>query len=176
MLLTLALGLTTAGALAAPGVAGSGSLTDPSGDVFGPDQSAGLDIVRQTFGHSDGRIVHTVSVAGNAPNPSSQQVPRIYLKPSNRANGTAECALFVGRHRGRLGVFTCGYGDRVGSARIVRSSARTIRYSFTPGAIGNPRSYEFAAVTGIVSGDGAGTTQADRAPSPDLTYLSHQLR
>jgi hypothetical protein len=176
MLLTAAVALATAGALAAPSSAGSsGAFADPRGDLFGTTDSSS-DIVRISFGHSGGRIVHTVGLAGNAPNPASQQVPRLYINPSNRANGTSECGLFVGRHRGRLGVFVCGYANRIASARIERTSARTIRYSFTPGAIGNPRSYEWAAVTAATNTDTGGAYRADRAPSSDSTFHTHTLR
>ena len=175
-LLPSALALAATAVLAAPSSAGSGSIGDPGGDLFGTDRSASLDIVRATFGHSGGRVVHTVSLGGGAPDPASQQVPRIYIKPSNRANGNAECALFVGRHRGRLGVFTCGYGDRVASARIQRTSSRTIRYSFTPGAIGNPVTYEWAVITLGTSTERGSSYRADRLPSEDQTYHSHTLR
>lgn len=174
LLVPVALSLALVGAV--PAVAGSGSQSDPSGDVFGSDQRAGLDVVRTKHGHSSGKIVHTVELRGSAPNPSSQQVPRLYLKPSNRANGTSECALFVGRHHGQLGVFICGYGERVASARIERSGSRTIRYSFSPGAIGNPRSYEWAVVTAGSSSENGQPYKADRAPDADLSYYTHQLR
>jgi hypothetical protein len=81
----------------------------------------------------------------------------------------------VGRHQGQLGVFTCGYGARVASARVTRTSGSTIRFEFSPSAIGNPAAYEWRAVT---EGQGQYSRRAfiDTVPSPDKTYLTHTLR
>ena len=177
--------LTLAGALAlAPAaVADSGSASDPRDDLF--DAPAGdsgrFDILRATFGHRRGRLVHTVSVAGNVASPTSLNAPYLYIQepggaqdPSN-PNGQADCRYFVGRHAGRLGVFTCGYGDRVAGARVTRTSASTIRFEFSPRAIGNLPAYEWKAVT---EGRGQYSPQAriDMLPSGDRTYLTHTLR
>jgi hypothetical protein len=175
-LLALSLALAATGALAAPSVAGSGAFADPAGDVFDGPQRGSLDIVRTSYGHSGSRITHTVGLAANAPNPSSQPVPRLYINIAGRANGTSECAVFVGRHKGRLGVFSCGYADRVGSARIERTSSKTIRYTFSASAIGNPRSYDWAAVTSTGSSERNSAVRADRAPSADQSFYTHALR
>lgn len=156
--------------------------TDEAGDPFDQPQgvsSASVDIVRGTHGHGGGRLVHTVSVAGGtiADPASSANAPMLYLQPSNVANGTAECAYFVGRHRGRVGIFRCGYGNRVGSATARRTSARTVRFEFAARAIGNPRSYEWAVHTNSGSTRYARSTwYIDRMPTRSETYFVHRLR
>lgn len=161
------------------GLASSESFSDPRGDLDPPatSNSANYDIVRATEGHaSGGRLVHTVSVAGTIADPARAEPPRLYIEDpaSDAANGTAQCRYFVGRFEGRLGVFTCGYGDRVGSARIRRTSSRTVRYEFSARAIGNPATYRWAAVT---SGPVQGTTSlVDRIPTGDNAFFTHGLR
>ena len=160
------------------GLASTESFSDPRDDLDPPAASnaADYDIVRATEGHSNGRLVHTVSVAGNIANPASAQVPWLYVEDtrSDRPNGTATCRYFVGRFEGRLGVFTCGYGDREAGARIRRTSSRTVRYEFTPRAIGSPASYRWAFVT---EGPTDGTRSlVDRLPSGDNVFLTHKLR
>lgn len=169
-------------AVAAPGAAADSSVfTDPAGDPF--DQPTGVssssvDVVRATHGHGGGRLVHTVSVAGTVPNPaSSTNAPMLYLQPSNVSNGTSDCAYFVGRHRGRIGIFRCGYGNRVGAATVRRTSARTVRFEFTARAIGNPASYEWAALTSSGSTRYARSVwYVDRMPSFEDAYFTHTLR
>ena len=170
-------------ALAAPGAAASSSVfKDPAGDLFDQPQgvsSGSVDIVRATHGHGGGRLVHTLSVAGGTiANPaSSTNAPMLYLKPSNVANGTSQCAYFVGRHRGRLGVFRCGYGNRVGAATVRRTRARTVRFEFAARTIGNPARYEWAALTRASSTRYARSVWfVDRSPTGVDTYFSHALR
>lgn len=179
-----AIALTLAAvAFAAPSAAASSSVfSDPTGDPFDQPRgvsTASVDIVRGTHGHSGGRLVHTVSVAGGTiANPaSSENAPMLYLQPSSVANGTSECAYFVGRHRGRIGIFRCGYGNRVGSATVRRTSARTVRFEFSARAIGNPRSYEWAAITSSASTRyAAGVWYVDRLPSGPDEHFTHALR
>jgi hypothetical protein len=175
--------LALAGALAlaaAPaGIAGSGSASDPRGDTWGdPSGGAGpVDFVRATYGHAkNGNLVHKVTVAGNVANPASGSgnVPMLWIEDPQDPNGHADCRYFIGRHEGRLGVFTCGYGDRVASARIKRTSSNTIRYEFSPGAIGNPPSYGWAALV-MAPADGT-ALWADRLPDGDHSFLTHKLR
>lgn len=166
---------------AAPlGLADSSSFSDPRGDLdpTGPDRpSDRYDLVRATQGHTrSGRIVHTVTVAGDIANPASEEVPFLWIDVPERPNGTQDCRYFVGRHDGRLGVFTCGYGERVGSARIRRTGAHTVRYEFSPRAIDDPASYDWAFVAfASVSGTRA---WIDRLPNGGGGHglLHHDLR
>ncbi len=178
-LLPAAVAVAVVLAAAATGSANSGSATDPSGDLFDQPASGGsgpYDIVRATFGHSRGRVVHTVTTAGNITDPAAgSNSPMIFIESPTAPNGTAECSHFVGYHDGRLGVFTCGYGDRVGSARVRRTSARTVRFEFSPRAIGNPASYEWAARTRTRTRYSS-LMWVDRLPDGDNAFLVHQLR
>ena len=161
-------------AIAPLGFANSGSFSDSRGDV-GPvgtaDPGPRYDIVRATQGHtSRGRLVHTVTVAGSA------SVDDLYLFIQNRElpNYTAECRWFVGRFDRRFGVFTCGNAERVASARVRRTSSSTVRFEFSPSAIENVGSYDWAAVA---RGPTEGThAYLDRVPSGDLAYITHRLR
>lgn len=165
-------------ATAAAGSAGSGSASDPSGDLYetpASGGSGGYDLVRATFGHSRGRLVHTVTTAGNIPDPASGQGPLLFIEDPVEANGTSECTYFVGRFGGRYGVFRCGYGDRVGSLRMTRTSARTIRFEFSPRAIGNPASYQWGALTRTATRYSS-SMYVDRLPDGDHVYLTHELR
>ena len=177
-LLVLALIALTILAVTAPVVASSERLTDASGDVEGePVGGAGAaDIVKSANGHGKkGDVWHSVTVSGGAADPAKGGlVPYLYIEVPNQANGTSECTFFVGRHRGKLGVFTCGYGDRVAKARIVRTSSHTIRYTFNRRAIGSPDWYDWAFIV-IGASDGT-TVQHDRSPSPDDVYFRHKLR
>jgi hypothetical protein len=170
--------------LAAAPAAGadSGSATDPSGDLFGGqptgNSSGSLDIVRVTWGHSRGRLVHTVTTAGNVGDPaSSTNFPVMFFEfeHSYVTNGTSECAFFAGRHNGRLGIFRCGYGSFVASARITRTSARTVRYEFSPRALRNPPSYQWSFLTRSDTqyATAAGT---DRFPNGEREFRTHVLR
>lgn len=174
--------LACASVLAAAPVASaaSGSFTDPSGDTFGGqptgNSSGSLDIVRATFGHRGGRLVHKVTTAGDVGNPArGTNFPLLLIEHPTLPNGTAECTYFVGRHNGRLGVFACGYGTYLGSARITRTSARTVRFEFSPRAIENPPTYEWAFSTRSPTQYNA-MVWADRIPSPDQEFFVHTLR
>lgn len=180
LLVVLAVAVTV---LAAPlGLAASGSNSDPRGDVSDEPQSgsrSSLDLVRGTYALRSGRLVHTLTVAGSVANPASggEGVPMLYLQTPSAANGTSECAFFVGRHRGRLGVFTCGYGERVASARVTRSSASTIRFEFSPRAIGNPATYEWAGAMPAGRTRYAGAwSHIDRMPTGTDEYFTHRVR
>lgn len=159
--------------------ADSDSRVDASGDLLDPPtsvSSGSVDIVRATFGHSRGRLVHTVTTAGSVPDPRrSANVPMLLIEHPTTPNGTRECTFFIGRHEGRLGVFTCGYGDRVGSARITRTGSRTIRYEFAPKAIDNPSRYEWAAITRAQTRY-ARSADVDRLPDGDHNFHRHTLR
>lgn len=174
--------LTVAGAIALAAaplvVANSGSVSDPRGDLWAEPSGGGgsLDIVRATFGHtSKGNLIHTVTLAGAAANPASGgNVPNLLIEDPVLANGNADCRYFIGRHGGRLGVFTCGYADRVASAKIRRTSSNTIRYEFSPRAIDDPTTYDWAFVA---EGAAMGTeAQLDRLPDGDHSFLTHKLR
>jgi hypothetical protein len=174
----LALVALTIFAIVAPVGASSERLSDASGDVEGEPAGGATraDITRVANGHGKkGDVWHSVSVSGAAADPAKGGlVPFLYIEVPNRANGTSECTYFVGRHRGKLGVFTCGYGDRVGKARIVRTSEHTTKYTFNRDAIGNPSWYDWAFV---IRGASDGTAvQHDRSPSPDDVYFRHTLR
>lgn len=187
-LLLLALTSVALLAVAPLGLAGSGSHSDPSGDLYRTPTNGvsaeSVDIVRATFGHRRGKLVHTITTAGAAADPArGGEVPMLWIEsPQNQGgdseepqgNGTAECTWFIGRFEGRIGVFTCGYGDRVASARVTRTSARTVRFEFSPKAIGNTRTYEWAALTQAPAG---GTrVWVDRLPDGDHSYFVHTLR
>jgi hypothetical protein len=176
-LLALTLACAAAIATAPLGIADSSSFSDPRGDTYDTPSggSGGVDLVRASHGDTkSGRLVHTISVAGNVANPASGgNVPMLWIEDPARSNGNADCRYFVGRHEGRLGVFTCGYGDRVAGARIVRTSAHTIRYEFSPSAIDNPASYDWAFV---VKAPATGTQWwIDRLPDGDHAFNTYRL-
>jgi hypothetical protein len=162
-------------------LANGGSATDPRGDLSNKPasgNSSAVDLVGATFGHaSGGRLVHTVSVAGSIANPATAAsgVPMIWIEDPVQSNGTRECRYFVGRNDGKLGVFTCGYGDRVAGAKITRTSAHTIRYEFSAGAIGNPSSYAWQVSVKVPTDDGV-DEWIDRLPDGDHILLTHRLR
>ena len=157
------------------GLAGSGSFSDPRGDQDPSSASANFDIVRATYGHSKGRLVHTVTVAGTIANPASADPPELWIEDPEAPNNTSDCRYFVGRFEGRLGVFTCGYAERVGSARIRRTSSTTVRYEFSPKAIGSPDSYRWAFLTRTTAAGGT-LALVDRLPSGDHRFHTHALR
>jgi hypothetical protein len=159
-------------------VASSGSAGDRRGDVQGEPVggAARADIVRTSYGHTkDGRLWHKVTVAGTAADPAKGElVPMIYLEIRERPSATPVCDIFIGRYRGRLGVFECGTSERIGSARIVRSGRSTTKYVFRPSAIGDPPSYDWAAIF-VGSSDGTQVWH-DRAPDQDDVWFTHRLR
>jgi hypothetical protein len=161
------------------GIAATSSGNDGRGDVMGsPAGGSGqVDIVRGTASNSGGQITHKVTVAGSAANPSQDtHVPLIYIEAQTDA-GNAECTFFVGRHRGRAGVYRCGTADRVGSARIVRTSGSALRYTFSARALGNPSTYEWAVITRSPGNGGPGAfTRYDRLPDGDDYYFEQKLR
>jgi hypothetical protein len=177
----LSLAVTTALlvlASAAPASASSGSATDPSGDLYDQPVSGGsgpFDLVRATFGHRGSRLVHTVTTAGSVPDPASGNAPMLFIEDPIDPNGTAECTYFVGRFNGRYGVFRCGYGTRAGSLRMTRTGSRTVRYEFSPKAVGNNANYEWAALTRTRTRYNV-AMWVDRLPDGDHSYLTHQLR
>jgi hypothetical protein len=178
-LLTLALVALAILALTAPVVAADGDkISDASGDVEGEPVggASSADIVKAANGHAKGGdLWHAVTVKGTAADPAKGGlVPYLYIEVPNRANGTSECAYFVGRHRGKLGVFTCGYADRIAKARIVRTSAHTIKYTFNRDAIGNPSWYDWAFA--VIGGSDGTAVQHDRSPSQDDVYVRHTVR
>jgi hypothetical protein len=154
------------------GIADTQRGTDPSGDVEGGAGSS-ADIVRTTAGtDSRGRIVQTVSVAGNAGGTPTY----LYIELPDQSNAVAECTVVVGVFRGRPGVYRCGTNERLGSATVKRTSSRTLRFTFSKRALGNPRSYEWAAVTRSDANANGSWTRHDRLPSGDDEYLSYSLR
>ena len=161
-------------------IAATDTATDARGDVEGspPGGDAAADLVRATAGRdSHGNITQTVTIAGAAPNPSGGGiVPFLYLEMPTMANGMSECAAFVGQFNGRLGVFRCGTGHRIGWARIVRTSRHTTRYTFSPRALGNPASYDWAVYTRSRSSAPGSWTQYDRLPSTEYEYFTYSLR
>ena len=177
----LALALSVAAILAAASLstANSGSSSDPSGDVGEVPQgvsSSSVDIVRASYGHArKGKLVHKVSVAGNVPDPASGNAPLLFIEAPDEPNGQADCAFFVGRHQGKYGVFTCAYGDRVGSLKMTRTSSSTVRFEFKASAIGSPPQYEWAALTRIRTRH-SNSYLVDRAPSADHAFFTHRLR
>jgi hypothetical protein len=165
------------GAVAAA-TASSGSAGDRRGDVQGePAGGAGrADIVRTSYGHTkDGRLWHKVTVAGTAADPAKDGlIPMIYLEIRDRPSASSVCDIFIGRYRGRLGVFECGTSERIGSARVVRSGKSTTKYVFSRAVIDDPASYDWAA---IVVGPSDGTqVWHDRAPDQDDVFFTHGLR
>jgi hypothetical protein len=165
--------------VAAPAGSGSsGSFSDARGDIIAQPvgvSSGSVDIVRATQGHSRGRLVHTVTTAGNVGNPArGTNFPLMFIERPGVANGTAECAYFIGRHNGRFGVFRCGYGSFVASVSIRRTSARTVRFEFSPRALGNPPSYQWAFRTRAATRD-SHSMWLDRLPNGDKSFIRHDL-
>lgn len=177
-LLTVSMTALATVVAAVPGGANSSSHSDPSGDLHDrPTEvsSGAVDMVRATAGHSRGRLVHKVTTAGSIPSPTSRHAPMLWLEHPTQPNGTAECAYFVGRHAGRYGVFRCGTGKRVASARITRTSSRTIRFEFSPNFLNNPENYEWAARTRART-QYASSMFVDRLPDGNNAFLTHELR
>lgn len=176
--LTALLTFTCVLAAAPLGLAGSGSEPDPAGDVeaepVGGESAA--DIVRTSYGHAKGgRLTHKVTIAGTAADPSKGGlVPTLYLEIRERPSASSVCDIFIGRYRGRLGVFECGTGRRIGSARVVKQGNSSTKFVFSRSAIGDPDTYEWAAA---VVGPSHGTqVWHDRAPDGDDVFFTHRLR
>jgi hypothetical protein len=162
------------------GIAATSSGTDERGDVEGAPAggAARADIVSATAGRtSDGQIKHTVTVAGAAADPAQGDlVTYLYIEAPVAPSAHHDCTYFVGRHRGRIGVYLCGTAERLGSARVVRTSANTTRYTFSPRTIGNPKTYEWAVVTRTL-GNAVGTrTRHDRVPTGDEFFIQQKVR
>ena len=175
--LTFVLALAVVIGAAPLGFAGSGSSNDPKGDVeFKPKNRDNVDIVRTSFGHtSDGRLYHKVTVAGTAADPAKGGViPFIYVEMRERSSASGVCDIYIGRYDGELGVFACGTNERLGSARIVKSGKSSIKYVFSRDAIGNPKSYDWAA--GVVGPSDNTQARYDRAPDQDDVFYTHKLR
>ena len=171
------------GAIAALSSAGSAlahtdSVSDPRGDTMGHPSTArqNVDIVGSSAGDAKhGKIVQTVKLAGKAGDPHHGGLtPLLYINVASYGGGTRECDFYVGRLHGRDGVFTCGPQERMGSASVTRKSSTTLRYAFSPKAIGNPSSYEWAFV---VQGKSAGTTvDFDRVPDTQVGMETYRVR
>jgi hypothetical protein len=165
-------------AAASVGLASSGSSADRRGDVEGDPAggAARVDIVRTSHGHTgDGRLWHKVTVAGAAADPAKGGlIPTLYLEIRERPSASSVCDVYVGRFRGRLGVFECGTNERLGSARIVRSGESTTKYVFSRGAIDDPASYDWAA--GVIGPSHGTQVWYDRAPDGDDVFFTHELR
>jgi hypothetical protein len=161
------------------GIAATSGGTDERGDVEGSPSGGAdrADIVRATAGRtSDGQIKHTVTVAGSAADPASGDLATyIYIEAQTDAGAMDECTFFVGRYHGRLGVYLCGTAERLGSARVVRTSEHTTRYTFSPRAIGNPKTYQWAAITRGVTNARGTFTRHDRLPSGDEFFFEQKL-
>jgi hypothetical protein len=162
------------------GIADTTSGTDARDDVEGspPGGASAADLVRATAGtNSRGQLVHTVTIAGTAADPSGDgPVPGIHIELPAQPNAVAECTVFVGQFKGRLGVYRCGTGERLGSAKVVRTTSHTTRYTFSPRALGSPRSYDWAVITRARTTTNGSWTRHDRLPSGDDAYLSYSLR
>jgi hypothetical protein len=169
----LAAALTLVAVLGAAPLVGatSGSFTDPAGDTESrPADPAAVDITRVSFGHtSDGRLFHKVTVAGTM----RDLVPFIYLEMRERSSASAECDIYVGTYDGRFGVYACGTNERLGSVRVTKR-ASSIKYVFKRGAIGNPRTYDWAA--GVTGPSFDTQFRFDRAPDGDDIFFTHALR
>ncbi|MEA2374474.1 MAG: hypothetical protein QOD53_937 [Thermoleophilaceae bacterium] len=174
--------LTTAAAAAvtsvAPALADTDSVSDPRGDTMGhPSGSrANVDIVGSSAGDAKhGKIVQTVKVAGKAGDPHhGGLVPLLYINVASYGGGTRECDFYVGRLHGRDGVFTCATQYRVGSATVTRKSGNTIRYVFSPRAIGKPSEYEWAFV---LQAKADGTIEDfDRVPDTQVGMETYRVR
>ena len=175
---TAILALAAVFATALTAGANSSSHSDPSGDLFDSPvgvSSGSVDIVRATAGHRSGNLVHTVTTAGSVASPTEGHAPVLFIEHPTQPNGTAECTWYVGRRNGRYGVFKCGTGTRVASARITRSGSRTMRFEFNPRFMNNPESYEWAARTRARTRYTA-SSWVDRLPSGNQEFLTHQLR
>ena len=151
-------------ALGATGVAtaDTASFSDRRGDVQGPNAGPDYDVVRASHGHRGGFLVHTVRTRG--PHTDESPAPEMYVR--------------VGRGRKpdfyvtAGGVFRLGTGSglrKIGNARLNNVSARTYELVFRPGAINDPRKYEWRVIMGAA---GPGGT-VDRAPAG---YVTHVLR
>ena len=159
-------------------LAHSDSATDPRGDVAGnpPGAHANFDIVGSTIGDaSHGKVTQTVKVAGALGDPNhGGLVPLLYINVPSYPGATRECDFFVGRVRSHDGVYTCATVKRVGPATIVRKGGNTLRYMFSPKAIGRPPSYEWAFVT---EGRADGTIETfDRIPDGQTSMYTYKLR
>ncbi len=165
-------------AAAAIASSGSGSAADRGGDVEGEPAGGAsrADIVRTSYGHTrDGRLWHKVTIAGTAADPAKGGlVPMLFIEIRERGSASSLCDIYVGRHRGRLGVFECGTNERLGGARIVRSGTSTTKYVFSRGAIGDPERYDWAA--GIIGPSDGTQVWHDRAPDGDDIFYTHELR
>jgi hypothetical protein len=179
-LATLMIALAAALVAVPLGIAATSGGTDERGDVEGSPSGGAprADIVSATAGRvSNGQIKHTVTVAGAAADPASGDLATyIYIEAQTDAGAMDDCTFFVGRYHGRPGVYLCGTGERRGSARIVRTSEHTTRYTFSPRALGNPKTYQWAVITRDVTNRPGAMTRHDRLPSGDEFFFEQKLR
>jgi hypothetical protein len=171
--------LVTLLVLSAPGLGQADTKRDPAGDLaFEPDSGsrADLDLLSVTSGTAKrGQAVQTVTVAGRAADPKGKGIlPTLWVDSPTYPNARSECDFYVGKMGSKIGVFKCGTTRRIGSAKVVRTSASTLRYSFSRKTIGKPKSYRWSF---FMWGPKGGTTVAfDRLPDVQDGTYTNKLR
>ena len=167
-------------ATSAPALAKMETKRDPAGDLaFEPDSGprSAVDILSVSSGDAKrGQAQQIVTLAGAAVDPKKGTgvLPTLWLDSPSYPNARSECDFYVGRVGSTIGVFRCGTSRRVGSAKIVRTGASTLRYTFSQKTIGKPKRYRWSFFTW---GPKGGTTVAfDRIPDVQDGTFVYQLR
>ena len=134
------------------------SYSDPAGDVVGGG-GADYDLVQTGHGHQRGFLVHTTRTRGAHTDDSPG--PELYVRV-----GAGRAPDFRVSGAGVFRIGTEGGSRKVGNARLVPTGAKTFKLLFRPGAINNPRRYQWRIYMGAPG-------LIDRAPAG---YVTHVLR
>lgn len=140
----VAIGLASAAAAASAVAATSGStVQDRRGDVIGqpPGDRRNYDIVSASHAKlGGGKLKVSVTVAGQFTQPNVP-TPELLILVPGESHGTSDCDYYVAPVASGLGVYQCGVSSRrTGTATAQRTGGKTIAYTFSRAAIGNPRS------------------------------------
>jgi hypothetical protein len=187
--LTGAVAVAVAAAFAAVALANSGAYVDKSGDVADhPSHPANYDLTRVTWGDTKkGKIVHTTKVKGTIGDPAHPfkpytQFPQIFFDvPGKVGNSYCDYATRVDAGtpdhptEAKAHVYKCGDNGPnpkpVGSMKLKRLDAHTLKWTFGPKVLGNPSKYGFWVATSEDSD--MGFILADQAPNKGK--LIHKL-
>jgi hypothetical protein len=166
----LALLTLTGASLAAVALAHSTSTSDPAGDVkHNPQNKPRYDIVKVSISHSGKNITETVRTKGKVYKQGSPQTPLLWIDVPGKVAKRPGCQYsdyFVADGE----VAECGEGPATGKATIKKTSAHTLKFTFSAKALGSPSEFGSAFV---VQGFAGKLIIYDRAPNSG--FVRHTL-